>query len=142
MTRSAGWGTGEPASKPDPTAVARAAKLHLDKTPVEKTSSAHRRPVPKTIDLSGPGSDVSFDEGLTLFEQGRFAQARVKLERCVAIAPNDFECHKLLGAVLDRLGDWKHAVRSYKEYLRLAPPGDGDIEKVQQLLELHEGLKQ
>ncbi len=130
------FGTGEPASKPDPAAVARAAKAHLEKA--AEAPTGRRRAIPKTIDFDGPGADVFFDEGLTLFQQGKLAQARGKLEKCVSMAPKDFECHKLLGAVLDRLGDGTRAVRAYREYLRLAPPADPDVAKVRLLIGLHE----
>ena len=119
------FGTGEPSSKPDPEELAKAMKRALAAPKKERAAT------PKTIDLG------LFDEALSLVQQGKLPQARTKLDECVASTPDDFECHKLRGAVLDRLGDSKRAVLAYREYLKRAPAGDPGVPKVEALIQLH-----
>jgi Flp pilus assembly protein TadD/predicted Zn-dependent protease with MMP-like domain len=65
--------------------------------------------------------DALHEKGVALFDLSRFAEARVVLQKALAIQPDDAYTHQMLGLTLEQLGDSKTADSELSRALELAP---------------------
>jgi protein O-GlcNAc transferase len=65
--------------------------------------------------------NAAFDEGVKLIREGRFDQARVKLEEAHRLAPGNATIENLLGITETKLGNIDEANRDYRNAIRLEP---------------------
>ena len=68
----------------------------------------------------GPGRDV-FETGLTLFQQGRFAEAVPYLEDATRIDPKDAQAFFYLGRAYISQSKWRQAISPLRTAFRLSP---------------------
>ncbi len=80
-----------------------------------------------------------YEDGLLLFKNKQFREARTQLERCVKVNPGFAPCHKALGGANARLGENEKGAFHYRRFLELAP-NDKDAPKVQKILDEYEQL--
>ncbi|MBA2544554.1 MAG: metallopeptidase family protein [Deltaproteobacteria bacterium] len=71
--------------------------------------------------LSPGRGDAMHEKGVALFDLSKFADARIALERAVAIQPEDAFSHQILGLTLEALGDVQAGETELKRALELAP---------------------
>jgi hypothetical protein len=69
------------------------------------------------------GTDLLFDEGVALFNQGRLVEARGRFVQLVAVDPQRAEAFYLIGLIDINRGDLAGARASWTQYLVLAPSG-------------------
>lgn len=69
-----------------------------------------------------PGCWIAHNNlGLILLQAGRAPEARIRLERALALKPDYAEAHNNLGAVLDLLGQRSTATDHYQKATQLKP---------------------
>ena len=68
----------------------------------------------------GSGRDV-FETGLTLFQQGRFAEAIPYLEDATQINPKDAQAFFFLGRAYISQSKWRQAISPLRTAFRLSP---------------------
>jgi tetratricopeptide (TPR) repeat protein len=73
-----------------------------------------------TLGRFRPGYD-SFEAGLTLFNQGRFAAAIPYLEDAIHESPNDAQAYLYLGRAYISQSRWRAAIQPLRTAFRLAP---------------------
>jgi tetratricopeptide (TPR) repeat protein len=64
---------------------------------------------------------AAFEEGVKLIREGRFDQARVKLEEAHRLAPGNAVIENLLGITETKLGNIDEANRDYRNAIRIQP---------------------
>jgi tetratricopeptide (TPR) repeat protein len=69
-----------------------------------------------TMILAGCGKDAAYyvDEGDAYVAQGDMANAAIAYEKAVEIAPDDYDAHNSLGAVLSSMGDFNRAIDHFR----------------------------
>lgn len=72
-------------------------------------------------DLHGSSGNELFDQGQTLVQQGRLAEAEAALDRAESISPNDSRILTLLGKVKGRLGQFPEATALFQRVIQLSP---------------------
>ncbi len=87
---------------------------------------------------AAPDGQVFYEESRKLLKEKQLPAAKTQLEKCVKVAPRNFECHKLLGTVYARLDKPEQGLKAYKEFLRLAPPDHPAISQVQLIIDTYE----
>jgi tetratricopeptide (TPR) repeat protein len=70
----------------------------------------------------GASADVTYNQGVILFNGGKVAEAKPLFEQVIAANPNHAEAHYMLG--MCQVGDNPpEAVKAFETYLKLAPSG-------------------
>jgi tetratricopeptide (TPR) repeat protein len=70
----------------------------------------------------GASPDVTYNQGVILFNAGKVAEAKPLFEQVIAANPNHAEAHYMLG--MSQVGDNPaEAVKAFETYLKLAPSG-------------------
>ena len=73
---------------------------------------------------SGAGNaDATFNQGIILWNQGKIADAKVKLEETLKANPSHADAHYQLGMALLNEGKLPEAVAEFESYVKLAPDG-------------------
>jgi serine/threonine-protein kinase len=75
-----------------------------------------------------------YEEGTSLFVQGKAAAAKQKFKEAIAISPNHAPSFRGLGMAYQALGQKAKAAAALERYLRLAPSA-GDAEQIRARLE-------
>jgi hypothetical protein len=75
------------------------------------------------------------DEARREIDRGAWAVAEPLLLHCLEIEPRNFDCHLDLGTVWSRLYKPKDALRSYKNFLRLAPLSHPNRAEIQMIVD-------
>ena len=81
----------------------------------------------KAAELSGgaggAGAEVSYNQGVVLFNSGKFAEAKVQFEAATKADPNMAMAHYQLGMANLNTGDIPGAVAALEQYLKVDPNG-------------------
>ena len=72
---------------------------------------------------SGGGAEASYNQGVILWNAGKFAEAKVQFEAAVKADPNMAMAHYQLGMANLNLGQIPEAKASFQEYLKVDPNG-------------------
>jgi Flp pilus assembly protein TadD len=81
-------------------------------------------PAPGTLaGGGGANADALFNQGVTLWNGGKIADAKKAFEAAIAANPNHAESHYQLGMALINEGNLKGAGTEFETYLKLAPNG-------------------
>jgi tetratricopeptide (TPR) repeat protein len=72
---------------------------------------------------AGAGAEATYNQGVILFNSGKFQEAKGQFEAAVKADPNMSMAHYQLGMTALNLGDFKLAVTSLETYLKLDPNG-------------------
>ncbi|MGB7218593.1 MAG: tetratricopeptide repeat protein, partial [Vicinamibacterales bacterium] len=73
--------------------------------------------------LGGGNADALFNQGVTLWNGGKIAEAKKQFEAAIAANPNHAESHYQLGMALVNENNLKGAAAEFDTYLKLAPNG-------------------
>jgi Tfp pilus assembly protein PilF len=71
----------------------------------------------------GGGAEASYNQGVILWNAGKFAEAKVQFEAAVKADPNMSMAHYQLGMANLNLGQIPEAKASFQEYLKVDPNG-------------------
>lgn len=97
--------------------------LQLEADRTAAAAAPAQRVSPLVIDASVPApAREEFERGRELVLAGKVEQGLPALEKAVALHPNFFEAHLMLGTALMGLGRWEQAERSLRS-ARAAKPG-------------------
>jgi len=89
-----------------------------------------RRDIEKDLGLMGVAEDTplpeqsylgAIDQVKQLYRAGRFEAALVEVDDLLRLYPTDPKLYEMRGTLLDRLGKFDLAIRSWKQALRLEP---------------------
>jgi tetratricopeptide (TPR) repeat protein len=72
---------------------------------------------------TGPSSEAVYNEGVILWNSGKFADARPKFEMAVKADPQNADAHYMLGLASLNGGLMAPARAAFEEYLKIAPNG-------------------
>ncbi len=125
--------------------VDEAYQARLAKSPPQKIERNERppkveKPPPPKVSPRDE-AQKQYDDGVLLFKNKQFREARTALEKCLKIDPAFAPCHKLLGSVYATLKDPDRGYYHYKKFLQLAPD-DPSADKVRHFVEQFENVKQ
>ena len=73
--------------------------------------------------LGGGSAEASFNQGVILFNAGKFAEAKLQFEAAVKADPNMSMAHYQLGMTKINTGDFSGAVTALEAYLKVDPNG-------------------
>lgn len=73
--------------------------------------------------LGGGSAEASFNQGVILFNAGKFAEAKLQFEAAVKADPNMSMAHYQLGMTNLNTGDFSGAVTALEAYLKVDPNG-------------------
>jgi serine/threonine-protein kinase len=99
-----------------------------------------RRPAaspPRLTPEAKKQAETAYEDALKLFRARQHRDALILAKKCVELAPNTAQCHKLLGAIYAMLMEVEPAAKHYREFLRLAPT-DPSADKVRDILKNYE----
>lgn len=71
----------------------------------------------------GGNANALYNQGVILWNQGKYAEAKVKFEAAAQADPNHQEAIYRLGMAQVNLGDMDGAVKAFENYLKVAPDG-------------------
>ena len=71
----------------------------------------------------GGGAEASYNQGVILFNAGKFAEAKTQFEAAVKADPNMGMAHYQLGMTALNLGQFADAVTALEAYLKVDPNG-------------------
>jgi Flp pilus assembly protein TadD len=80
-------------------------------------------PAPGSLAGGAGNADALFNQGVTLWNGGKIADAKKSFEAAIAANPNHAEAHYQLGMALINEGNLKGAAAEFDTYLKLAPNG-------------------
>jgi Tfp pilus assembly protein PilF len=72
----------------------------------------------------GGGAEASYNQGVILFNAGKFAEAKTQFEAATKADPNMALAQYQLGMTAVNLGQFREAVAALEKYLEVAPTGD------------------
>ena len=75
------------------------------------------------VAAAGPSSEALYNEGVILWNGGKFADARPKFEMAVKANPQNADAHYMLGLASLNGGQMAPARAAFEEYLKIAPNG-------------------
>ncbi|NTX13919.1 protein kinase [Myxococcus sp. CA056] len=85
--------------------------------------------------------ELALEQAKALFKSKQFESARTRARECVAMEPENFECHLFLGSVAARLGRKEEGAKHYRLFLDLAPSSHAQASKVLRVLEEYESMQ-
>lgn len=93
-------------------------------------------PAPKVILSNEPR--VLVQQARALRKEGKFQDAKVRLEECRRIDPTDADCVKYLAAVWKDFGKHDKAYKLYKQWLKMDTADDPDRRLVEHMIRTYE----
>ncbi|MFP2930861.1 protein kinase domain-containing protein [Pyxidicoccus sp. 3LG] len=84
-------------------------------------------------------ADAAISSARALIRAGKYEAARTRARECLALQPDQAECHLLLGSAAARLGQMEEGAKHYRRFLEEAPADHPQASKVIGLLEAYEG---
>lgn len=92
---------------------------------VDDAAEAGKKAAELSVAASGGAAspDVTYNQGVILWNAGKVAEAKVLFEQVIAGNPNHAEAHYQLGMALVNEGNLKGAGAEFETYLKLAPSG-------------------
>lgn len=89
--------------------------------PEQPKPTAPQQPKPPPAANPKADAEAVLEEARGFYKNKDYAQAKVRLEKCIKLDKTNAECHKLLGGTLGSLGDGAGGAREYEIFLKLAP---------------------
>lgn len=71
----------------------------------------------------GAGGEAVYNQGVILWNAGKYAEAKVQFEKAISLNPNMAEAYYQLGMANLNLGQVPDAVKAFEGYLQVAPDG-------------------
>nr|WP_240357054.1 MULTISPECIES: tetratricopeptide repeat protein [Myxococcus] len=85
--------------------------------------------------------DVALLQAKNLFKAKQYDAARTRARECVAMEPENLECHLFLGSVAAKLGRKEEGAKHYRLFLDLAPSSHPHASAVIRALEEYESMR-
>ncbi|WP_338866219.1 serine/threonine-protein kinase [Myxococcus stipitatus] len=85
--------------------------------------------------------DRALEQARELYKAKRFESARTRARECIAMEPQNFECHLLLGSVAAQLNRLEEGAKHYRRFLDLAPSEHPQASKVLRVLQEYESVR-
>ncbi|QSQ18147.1 tetratricopeptide repeat protein [Myxococcus landrumensis] len=109
-----------------------------------KTPPPSRQAQPQVVEVEVPQETTRGGRALAqareLYKAKRFDAARTRARECVAMEPDNFECHLLLGSVAAQLNRLEEGAKHYRRFLDLAPSDHPQASKVLRVLQEYESV--
>jgi len=71
----------------------------------------------------GGNAEAVYNQGVILWNAGKFAEAKAQFEKAIAANPNMADAHYQLAMANLNLGQMPEAVAAFEAYLKVAPEG-------------------
>ncbi|MCP3161901.1 protein kinase domain-containing protein [Myxococcus qinghaiensis] len=85
--------------------------------------------------------ELALLQAKNLFKAKQYDAARTRARECVAMEPENFECHLFLGSVAAKLGRMEEGAKHYRLFLDLAPSSHPQASKVIKVMEEYESMR-
>ncbi|WP_233277912.1 serine/threonine-protein kinase [Myxococcus stipitatus] len=110
-----------------------------------KTPPPARQAQPQVLEVEAPQEETrggrALGQARELYKSKRFEAARTRARECVAMEPENFECHLLLGSVAAQLNRLEEGAKHYRRFLDLAPSNHPQASKVLRVLQEYESIQ-
>ncbi|NTX57963.1 protein kinase [Myxococcus sp. CA039A] len=107
---------------------AETARAMMSEMKSERKDEAPSAPTPgpssestRVTSVSAMRAEEWAKKSAALIKQQRFREALAAAQRCIAIAPEDPDCHLMMGITLARLDEFDTGAAHYRRFLKLAP---------------------